>query len=150
MCLTLSNHILNLSHLISSVNSQIHKSKSKSKQSQSRSRSRSKAKKKRDMKTAPKHEALLLLFCPFNLLNYWSKSPGEPLHHFSPHQRQRPTINQIRTLGVRFTFPSSLRTTLSLFSNPPWPFSPSRIPTCVDRPWPIMQPISIFQSTPNF
>ena len=49
--------------LISSVNSQIHKSKSK--QSQSRSQSKVKvevkvkSKKKRDMKTAPKHEALL-------------------------------------------------------------------------------------------
>ena len=54
----------------------------------------------------------------FITLNYYSvlliysttgvKAPVNPCTISPPYQRQRLTISQIRTLGVRFTFPSSL------------------------------------------
>ena len=52
-----------------------------------------------------------------SLIYYYVVSPGEPLHHFSPHHRQRPDNSQTRSLGVRVSFPSHSNNSFPLYNN---------------------------------
>jgi len=98
------------------------------------------------VKKSPQQKDIIIIM---SLIYYYVVSPGEPLHHFSPHHRQRPDNSQTRTLGVRVSFPSHSNNSFPLFQSTMAVFTFTD-PDMRRSPMAIKQPISIFQLTPNF
>ena len=102
-----------------------------------------------DQFRANKRSQFIIIIIIMSLIYYYVVSPGEPLHHFSPHHRQRPDNSQTRTLGVRVSFPSHSNNSFPLFQSTMAVFTFTD-PDMRRSPMAIKQPISIFQLTPNF